>query len=125
MKLKLDENVHRGAADRLRTAGFDVATVRDENLSGSPDEFLLETAGREGRCLVTLDLDFANTLVFRPSQHAGIVVVRLPKKPAPDDITFAVDTLIRGLRAASVTGKLWIVQGGRIREHQENGEGEP
>jgi hypothetical protein len=36
----------------------------------------------EQRCLVTLDLDFADTIRFQPVQGAGIAVIRLPRNPS-------------------------------------------
>jgi hypothetical protein len=38
MKVKLDENLPVRAAAHLRGLGFDVDTVHDERLVGSPDE---------------------------------------------------------------------------------------
>jgi predicted nuclease of predicted toxin-antitoxin system len=38
MRLKLDENLPVTAAKLLSARGFDVDTVRDEGLSGQPDD---------------------------------------------------------------------------------------
>ncbi|MGD9701430.1 MAG: DUF5615 family PIN-like protein [Acidimicrobiia bacterium] len=56
MKLKLDENLGRRSAVRLRGAGHDVHTVRDEGLSGTSDSAVLAAAVDEGRALVVLAL---------------------------------------------------------------------
>lgn len=39
---------------------------------------LIELCRQEGRAIVTLDLDFANPLRFKPSHFSGIAVLRLP-----------------------------------------------
>lgn len=80
MKLKLDENLGHSAANLFRQAGHVVAMVRAQSLSGFPDEDVLAVCQREGRCLVTLDLEFGNPLLFKPSEYAGIAVLHLPPK---------------------------------------------
>jgi len=61
-------------------------------------------------------------LLFRPSGFPGIVVLRLPRKPTPDDLSGAIRTLIGGLHQGAVSGRLWIVERERIREYQEEDE---
>lgn len=78
MKVKLDENLGALGETFLRTHGVDVCTVADQGMRGSHDSKILRACVSEGRCLVTLDLDFANPLQYRPAAYAGIVVVRIP-----------------------------------------------
>ena len=118
MRLKLDENLGRRSAELLRKAGHDVATVSDEGLLGAPDRKLMAAAASENRCLVTLDLEFANPLVFAPEEQAGIAVLRLPRQPSFTDLFDACRTLSIALLSADIKGKLWVVQKGRIREYQ-------
>ncbi len=124
MRLKLDENLGRSAAETLRQAGHDVATVAGQQLSGTTDRALIERCQAESRCLVTLDLEFSNPLVFEPSEYAGIVVLRLPNRPTAEDLTVAVQTLVGGLSRGNAEGRLWVVQRGRLREYQPQ-EGKP
>ncbi len=118
MKIKLDENLGRRCSEMLRSAGFDVTTVAEQGLCSANDHSLIEACQKEERCLVTLDVDFGNPLIFRPPDFAGIVVLRLPSRATPEDLIFALGTMIGGLRKADVKGKLWIVQRNRIREYQ-------
>ncbi len=122
MRLKLDENLGRTAAEVLQSEGHDVCTVREQNLSGATDQDVIRTCQAEHRCLVTLDLDFGNPLVFDPADYAGIAVLRLPARPSHQDITEACQTLAAGLRDDDITGRLWIVQRTRIRVHQREDE---
>jgi hypothetical protein len=99
-----------------------VSTVAEQDLCGSPDHVIGAVCRRERRCLVTLDLDFANPLRFSPGEHAGIAVLRPPPKTAPADLDHLIDVLSQALESRSVTGRLWIVQPGRIREYQSPDE---
>lgn len=77
MKIKLDENLPLQLAGRLRSLGHDVHTTQQEGLSGCADAVLWSAAQREGRFLITQDLDFSDTRRFAPGTHHGIVLVRL------------------------------------------------
>lgn len=110
MKLKLDENLGRRGQNILKAAGHDVSTVADQNLQGSFDLDLIERCRAEDRCLVTLDLDFANPLVFLPSHYRGIAVLRLPAKPSAADLVALGGTLADALKTEPLSGKLWIVE---------------
>lgn len=81
MKIKLDENLGHSVVQVFRRAGHDVETVRQENLSGASDRRILEICQAEERCLVTLDLDFSNPLIFDPALYPGIAVLRVLTNP--------------------------------------------
>ena len=118
MRLKLDENLGKASAELLEEAGHDVMTVQEQGLSSAPDRQLIEVCHDEGRCLVTLDLDFGNPLIFSHVEYSGVAVVRLPGRATPELLYVALRTLITGLEREIIVGKLWIVQPDRIREYQ-------
>lgn len=118
MRLKLDENLGHAAADLFRQVGHDADTVPGEGLAGAPDDEIHKACQREERCLVTLDLDFSNPLVFPPAECAGIAVLRLPRRASHSDLLLACQTLVAALARQEIAGKLWVIQRGRVREYR-------
>ena len=82
------------------------------------DQNLYEVCCKEHRCLVTLDLDFADVTRFPPSSASGIVVIRIPRNPSFALLEQLVRQFLQVLTQMPVEKKLWIVEVGRIRVHQ-------
>jgi predicted nuclease of predicted toxin-antitoxin system len=115
----LDENLGRACQAILVSAGHDVATVHEQSLAGRPDEEVIGVCRTEGRCLMTLDVEFGNPLVFPPKEYAGIIVLRLRDNAVATDLRQALGSLLRAFEKSSPIGKLWIVQHDRVREYQD------
>ena len=118
MRIKLDENLSKEAANIFRQAGHDTESVFTQGMAGSPDQKIISVCQFEKRCLVTLDLDFANPFLFPPDQYSGIAVFRLPPRPGYNDLLILSRTLLVALGKKDINGKLWIIQRNRIREYQ-------
>lgn len=116
MKFKLDENLSPSLSALFVAAGHDAHSVVEQALGGQPDERVIEVCRREGRALVTLDLDFSNILAYPPSQFAGIAVLRLANQ-AHVTVEVAVRRLLELLPQEPLVGTLWIVEDRRIRIH--------
>ena len=129
MKFKLDENLGPASAAVLLEAGFDVVTVSDQRLEGALDRDVIECCVREERCLVTLDAEFGNPLLFPPRRYRGIVLLRIPARVTTELILATLRTLRDALLArAQPPGnsiplpgpdrRLWVVQPGRVRLYE-------
>jgi hypothetical protein len=115
---KLDENLGLRGQQLLSEAGHDISTVSDQDLSGVVDDALIQVCRVENRCLITLDLDFANPIHFPPASFAGIVVLRPIKYPEYTDILACLKTFLAALPPeTSLYGKLWIVSATQVREY--------
>lgn len=76
-RLLADENIPARAIDALRTAGYDLLSIREFS-PGIPDEEVLRLAVAQDSILVTFDRDYGD-LVFRRGLKApqGIIYLRL------------------------------------------------
>ncbi len=119
MKLKLDENLGKTLAALFQAAGHEAVTVPDQKLCGTTDFELIGRCREEKRAIVTLDLDFGNPLLFRPSDYRGIAVLRVSKRASVNELQVLAKTLIEGLAKEELDHKLWVVELGRIRVYQE------
>ena len=118
MKFKLDENFGSRTQNIFRSARHDVQTVWEQDLLGSPDEYIYEVCRSENRCLVTLDTDFSDVTRFPPSQSSGIAVIRAPQNLSLPLLEQLIRQFLCALVSESIEARLWIVEVGRIRIHQ-------
>ena len=117
MKIKLDENIGTRGSEVLAEQGHDVSTVRDQGLSGSPDETIFQICAAEGRVLISLDRDFGEVLRFPPDISAGIVVLDLGPRATPQRLLNRLKDFLKVAEEHDVRGSLWIVEPGRVRIH--------
>ena len=117
MKIKLDENIGARGSELLSERGHDVSTVRDQKLSGAPDETIFAICAAEGRVLITLDRDFGEVLRFPPEQSAGIVILDLGPRASPQRLLDRLRDFLTVAEQQDVRGSLWIVEPGRVRIH--------
>lgn len=114
MKFKTDENLRVDVAERLRAAGYDAMTVVEQAMSGVPDDEVAQVCRKEGRVLVTLDLDFADIRAHPPGAGPGVIVLR-PQTQSRRDVLALLDKVIEAMAEEPVAGALWIAEERRIR----------
>jgi predicted nuclease of predicted toxin-antitoxin system len=116
VKFKLDENLSPTLAAGFISAGHEAHSTLDQTLGGAADQRVIEVCCLEGRALVTLDLDFANIHRYPPNRYPGILVLRLGTQ-AHGPVAAALANAIELLHREPLSGRLWIVEVGRVRIH--------
>lgn len=114
MKFKIDENLPIEVAQLLQEAGYEAATVYDQNLVGETDANIAGVCQVEERAIVTLDTDFADIRVYPPGDYFGIIVMRLKQQDKPHVLTI-VNRWLKALPAEVLEKRLWIVDERQIR----------
>lgn len=76
-KFLLNANISPETASFLRNLGFDVKCLLEENLGTITDEEVVSLAKKEGRIIITFDLDFGQIYHLREQGKVGIIVLRL------------------------------------------------
>jgi predicted nuclease of predicted toxin-antitoxin system len=111
---KVDENLPQEAVDLLAEAGFDSISVRDQGLTGALDDVVLDVCVREGRVLITWDLDFSDIRLVRAIGAAGVIVLRLPSQDR-QSVLNVLRRLVPVIEQEKLRNSLWIVEPSRVR----------
>ena len=114
MRFKVDENLLIEVVDVLVAAGHDAVSVHDQGLVGATDSSLYEVCRREGRALMTLDVDFANIFAYPPQASNGIVVFRLSRQSRPLILAILSRTLPL-MESEPLDQRLWVIEETRVR----------
>ena len=114
MKFKLDENLPLQIAAEIRARMHDVETVGEEDLTGRLDVDIWQAAQREGRILITQDLDFSDTRKFQPGTHHGIVLIRL-QSPSRRNLIIRATELFEAENVSGWVGCFVVVTERKIR----------
>jgi len=114
VKIKVDENLPTRLVVALRDLGHDVETVHGEGLTGCADEDVWVAAGREGRLLITQDLDFSDSRKYLPGTHSGLLLVRL-REPGAVAITASVMEALTTVSIESLAGCFAVLTDNKLR----------
>src|SRR6266496_3107051 len=77
MRFLLDMNLPPASGDRLRVEGHDAIHALDAGFSNLSDHDLFERAAKDGRIVVTFDLDFGEIGGAADRSASGVVLLRL------------------------------------------------
>jgi len=87
VKMFANENLFEPIIEYLKALGHDVLSIRDAGLSGISDDEVYERACKENQVIITMDKDFSRTFRFPPDGCAGIVVVKIYKRPVDETLS--------------------------------------
>ena len=116
MHFLVDADLPRSTGELLLRHGHKAADVRDVGLGAASDEQIATYAKKHGLCPLSGDLDFADIRNYPPEDHAGLVVLRLPRNATAKTILKLVEGLLGKPEVLErLAGRLAIVELGRIR----------
>jgi predicted nuclease of predicted toxin-antitoxin system len=110
----VDENTSRSLIPALRSAGYKAEHIYDAGLQGHPDSEVYAYAQSHRQTIITIDLDFSNSIHYSPP-HSGIIVIRLPNRTPVSDLIQEVLKGLKTLDGQSLADTIVIVESGRIR----------
>ena len=114
MRCKIDEHLPLEIKDLLAQHRHEPVTVAEQGMAGIIDPDVAQVCRKEGRALLTLDLDFSDIRAYPPEDYHGIVVFR----PAIQSISTLVrltTQLLTLLEREPLIGHLWIVEDHQVR----------
>ena len=116
MRALLDEQLSPQIAVLLRKTGYDVVSVADrDDLAGSSDRIVFETACREGRAVVTNNIkDFrplAAEWLAQGRNHSGLILLpssRTRTRSAVAVLAAAIEGILRAQPDGIAGSERWI-----------------
>ncbi len=104
-----DENIPPKVVEFLRSKGYKVKDVREENLQGISDDEMINMAEKEGFTLITFDKHFGNILLYPPKEHHGVIRINI-HPPILEDIFSAFDKFFKRFDLPKLDGTLIILE---------------
>lgn len=98
----------------LNRHGHEATHLRDENLIRLPDGDILEKAKREGRVVLTFDLDFGDLLAAGVQTLPSVIIFRL-RNQTPTVVTPKLLEVLSACRDELASGAVVIVEDARFR----------
>ncbi len=114
MRFLADMGVSQGVVDWLRSEGHDATHLREEGLHRMPNGEIFEKAAKEGRIVLTLDLDFGEIVALLGEKKASVVLFRLHNTRSAHVID-RLQEVLRESAQALIDGAIVVVQEGRHR----------
>ena len=110
MRFVVDENFPRKIINKLIREGCDVfippPTIDDLEIG--------KIAKRQNRIILTLDKDFANTMIFPSREYPGIIRIRI-HPPTPDNIMKPLEELLNKYTQRDFSRRLFVVEEKGVR----------
>jgi predicted nuclease of predicted toxin-antitoxin system len=109
-----DMNISPKTVKDLRAQGWDIVRVSQVLLVDAPDWEVLDFARKEGRVIVTQDLDFSTLLVLGGYENPSLITLRLAVSD-PETITTVLLRSLASIRQAITEGSAVTIEDAAIR----------
>jgi len=114
LKFLADMGISPETVSWLRSRGHDAIHLHEEGLDRLPDPEVLEKARREGRILLTHDLDFSQLLALSRAASPSVIVFRLADM-RPESVNRHLEQVLQQAREDLAQGAIVSVREGQIR----------
>lgn len=114
MTILTDECVNRDAIEALKESRFKVIKASEMSLVSASDSEIFSYCLRNNLVLLTFDKDFGNVLRFEIKHSCGIAIIYIEDMDKEEIIKNTLN-LFKKFNESQLKGKLFIVEGGRIR----------
>lgn len=114
MKFLADAGISPRTVEFLRSSGHDAVHVRERGMQRSPDSEILALSRREGRVLLTFDLDFGDLLALGALENPSVLIFRMADETA-SAVNARIETVLGERTAELESGTLILVEETRYR----------
>jgi predicted nuclease of predicted toxin-antitoxin system len=114
VKCLADMGIAISTVQTLRQHSHDLRHLSEEGLERLPDPLILDKAGREGRIVITCDLDFADLLALGAHTLPSVILLRLQNQ-TPGSVTPRLLQVLTECRDALTTGAIVTIEETRYR----------
>ncbi len=114
MRFLADENLHEPVILYLREKGYEVFSVRESGFSGMTDDQVYEKACQGNYCIISMDKDFSRLFRFPPQNCAGIIVLRIYRRPVKQTMMLFAEAFER-LAEQDIYRNLVVISPERVR----------
>ena len=108
LKFLTDENISTSLVKALRSKGYNIKDIKEQNLFGIDDKEVLKLAFRENRVVITHDKDFANLLNYSLIKHKGVILLRFTNQ-SPDNVIKLFIPILKQLKENKIRNSLIII----------------
>lgn len=114
MRFLCDMGIGWRVVEWLRQQGHDATHLRDEGLQRLPNGDIFIKAHRDGRAIITCDLDFGEIVAASGGELSSVIVLRL-RNMRPDHVIERLAAVLRESEAAILAGAIIAVEEHRYR----------
>jgi predicted nuclease of predicted toxin-antitoxin system len=114
LKLLVDMPLARRVADQLRADGHDAIHLGQQKLGRMTDEEIFRKAMKEGRIIVTTDLDFGAVIARTGTASVSVIVIRIAH-PRADRVVALVRRVLAEAAVDLARGAVALVEETRVR----------